>query len=190
MTGKHGTPEERFWRFVEMNPISGCWNWIGSIQGKGYKIGQGYGSLRVNNKNILAHRLSYKMHVGPIPEGMQIDHRVCRNKKCVNPDHLVLCTPMENGFQPDGGPWLNASKTFCPKGHEYTPDNIYFTKRGRKCKTCHLAYQHENREKNRSAATERMKIWRIRNKDRVRLTEQRAYLKRKAKLHGDQHANP
>jgi hypothetical protein len=64
---------------------TGCWNWqLG-------KTGRGYGSLN----NVMAHRLYYRKHKGPIPEGLTIDH-LCRNKVCVNPDHLEPVTLQEN----------------------------------------------------------------------------------------------
>lgn len=80
--------EERFWQKVQKT--DSCWVWIGS------KDKQGYGNL-TNNRQVLAvHRVSYEMHVGPIPAGLVIDHK-CFNHSCVNPEHLEPVTRKVNG---------------------------------------------------------------------------------------------
>lgn len=68
-----------------------CWNWIGALNSKGY----GCISTGGKNKNGLVHRVSYELHVGPIPDGLTIDH-LCRNKVCVNPAHLEPVTIRTN----------------------------------------------------------------------------------------------
>ena len=68
---------------------SGCWVWPGRL------TPDGYGQCRYIGKSMLAHRLSYELHVGPIPAGLTIDH-LCRNRCCVNPDHLELVTHKQN----------------------------------------------------------------------------------------------
>lgn len=82
---------DRFWMKVEKGPD--CWNWTGSI------VTSGYGSImeRVDGRNRphMAHRFAYELLIGPIREGMQVDHR-CSNRKCVNPDHLRLATHKQN----------------------------------------------------------------------------------------------
>jgi len=65
-----------------------CWGWKGSLV-------NGYGTLKVENRNVLAHRLSYMIHKGDIPNGMVVMHR-CDNKVCTNPDHLELGTNVQN----------------------------------------------------------------------------------------------
>ncbi len=71
-------------------PNSGCWLWLLSLGSHGY--GQGY----TKETNVTtAHRLSYLAFKGPIPDGLYIDH-LCRNKCCVNPDHLEAVTNSEN----------------------------------------------------------------------------------------------
>lgn len=90
-TRARGTLEDRFWRFVEKT--DGCWNWTGrSLNKKGYgQIGMGGKGA----KHITAHRLSYIIHNGNIPEGMIILHS-CDNPNCVNPSHLRSGTQSEN----------------------------------------------------------------------------------------------
>jgi len=99
--------EERFWSKVDKNGPNGCWVWTGCI-------GHGYGQIRQNKKLYQAHRVSWEWAVGPIPNGMEIDHR-CRVKQCVNPDHLRVVTHKQNlenldrdrgaSFHPASGRW-------------------------------------------------------------------------------------
>ena len=78
----------RFWDRVLVTET--CWLWTGATQTRGY------GSVGVGNgRTALAHRVAYQQTVGPIPDGMTIDH-VCENKVCVNPDHLEVVTRAEN----------------------------------------------------------------------------------------------
>lgn len=78
---------ERFWRKV--TKTDRCWLWTGSLQSRGY------GCVGFGGKRYLAHRLAYEWLVGPIPDGLTIDH-LCRVKACVNPAHLEPVTGAEN----------------------------------------------------------------------------------------------
>lgn len=95
----------------------------------------GYGKLGRDGHTYYAHRYVYEQTVGPIPDGMVLDH-LCRNRACVNTAHLEVVTQRENVLRGDTIPARNVVKTHCPHGHEYTPDNIYWAAGHRRCATC------------------------------------------------------
>lgn len=120
------------------DPNSGCWLWGRYIDYLGYGKVTGFGET-------LAHRVSYRAFVGPIPEDREIDHK-CKNRSCVNPRHLEAVTHTENMRR--AGLNLgrfNRQKTHCKRGHEYTPGNTRIqasgSKRMRKCKACDPYYK-------------------------------------------------
>lgn len=118
-------------RFVKKYEIAddGCWNWTAARQDTGY------GWFGVGGKNKRAHRVAWELAVGPIPEGLTIDH-LCRNTSCVNPDHLEPVTMGENVLRGFAAPWWQSQKTHCPQGHEYTEENTSRTEGHRRCREC------------------------------------------------------
>ena len=83
------TLDQRFWSRIERH-ASGCWLWTGHSNTKGYGA-----TTREDGSRVYAHRLSFELHHGAVPSGMQVDH-VCHVRLCVNPDHLRVVSPAEN----------------------------------------------------------------------------------------------
>lgn len=108
---------------------SGCWDWVGGRDPDGYGVYK-QGKQFVGRRSMRAHRWVYEQTKGFIPEGLQLDH-LCRNRLCVNPAHLEPVTQQENIRRGLYG----VTRTHCPKGHEYTPENTY-RHQGIGTKTC------------------------------------------------------
>lgn len=123
------TVEERFWAKVDKS--GECWLWTGVTNAGGY------GRFTIGYSNIMAHRWSYENAVGPIPEGLQIDH-LCSVKRCVNPEHLEAVTGRVNTLRAPNAPaTIHAAQTHCAHGHEFTAENTYTPSGGgRYCRTC------------------------------------------------------
>lgn len=127
---------DRFWSKVDTTAgILGCWLWTA------YVGPHGYGQLSVGRERFLAHRYVYERVVGPIPEGMHLDH-VCRTRHCVNPGHLEVVTNAENTRRG------KALITSCPAGHPYDEANTSITRLGhRRCLACARAWNRARRER-------------------------------------------
>lgn len=126
---------ERFMRRISVDKKTGCWIWTASK----ITTRRPYGRFHINSRPVLAHRWGYEYFKGPIPEGLEIDH-LCNQASCVNPEHLKAVTGRENNRRSNSPSALNAKKTHCKYGHEFTAENTYFRNRGsymgRECREC------------------------------------------------------
>jgi Helix-turn-helix. len=117
--------------------VNGCWIFQGA------KTSRGYGSIRIDGASRSTHVVMYELHIGTIPDGMEIDHR-CRVRACCNPAHLEAVTPLVNWERGESPSRLNALKTHCTVGHALDDS--------RRCVTCqrdrnrtHMRKGRENR---------------------------------------------
>lgn len=101
----------------------GCWLWTGATS-------SGYGVMKRVGRSMYVHRALYELLVGPIPDGLHIDH-LCRTTQCCNPAHLEPVTPQENNRR-------RPTKTHCAQGHLFTPESTYIRPDTgtRQCATC------------------------------------------------------
>ena len=108
----------------------GCWEWKGAA-----RAADGYRFAFRNNRQQYAHRFAYELLVGAVPSDKQLDH-LCRNRGCVNPDHLEIVTPRVNTMRGISESARNAVKTHCVNGHAFDETNTYRRRGRRYCKKC------------------------------------------------------
>lgn len=121
--------EAKIWNYVRQTAT--CWLWTASTN-------KGYALLKDGRKNIAIHRWMYEHFVGPIPDGLDLDH-LCRVRHCVNPAHLEAVTRGVNVLRGATVAAENGYKTHCIRGHEFTPENTWINTDQfvhRSCKQC------------------------------------------------------
>jgi hypothetical protein len=139
---------ERFWPKVDKTDE--CWIWRGGLTSNGYGSLSAGGS---NGRKLLAHRVAYEFVIGPIPEGLDLDH-LCRVRACVNPAHLEPVTRRENLIRGNTIIAAQVARTHCPQGHPYDEANTFLSHGGRKrqCRICTRAFANRARNARRAAA--------------------------------------
>lgn len=145
----------RFFKKVEPCPVTGCWEWT-AAKVKGYGIFWQGGKRCNGGRNYQAHRWLWETLNGPVPMERELDH-LCRNRGCVNPEHLEPVTRSVNnlrGLSPARTRQFFLDKTHCPKGHPYSGDNLFVGTRSngrnyRQCRICMRAWGARTREKSR-----------------------------------------
>lgn len=125
----------------------GCFLWTG------HTSRFGYAQTTVEGRAVVAHRAVFEAVVGPVPEGLVLDH-LCRVRNCINPDHLEPVTVAENNRRGTGWSGRHAQKTHCPKGHPYDEDNTYLggARAMRQCRACHREHQRQYRAQKKAAS--------------------------------------
>lgn len=142
------TSEERFWQCVDFS--GDCWEWTKHLV-------TGYGRFWIGSaksgRAYQAHRYAYELLVGPIPSGTHLDH-LCRNRACVNPDHLEPVAPRINYLRGNGAAARNARKETCKRGHPLSGDNLMLSSDGKRgCRTCHNEQSRISQQRRRTMKT-------------------------------------
>lgn len=144
-SGHTPSPLERFVSKLAF-PDCGCWIWTGTVV-------RGYGQISIDGKGVRTHRFAYEALVGPIPEGLQLDH-LCRTPLCGNPDHLEPVTAQVNTLRGNSIQAENAAKTHCKWGHPLSGENLLILPGHRYCRTCRRRVQAEFARNKRAALKE------------------------------------
>lgn len=128
---KNVEPWDRILAKVEKNYHTGCWEWIGA------RNRNGYGMVYFHGRRRQAYHVTWELHhQRALPAGKEIDH-LCSNPRCVNPLHLEPVTHRENLLRGNTTAARRSRQTHCKRGHEFTPQNTYISKRNeRVCRKC------------------------------------------------------
>lgn len=139
-------PLERFWEKVEKTET--CWLWTGAVSPNGY------GAFWDGARQVVSHRAAYLLLVGPIADGMTVDH-LCRVRSCVNPSHMEIVTRSENsrrGAEHSSFGAMKRAETCCKRGHAFDESNTYWDNGRRACRICRAACARRYRERKSNAA--------------------------------------
>jgi hypothetical protein len=123
------TPLGRFMDSFRRLP-NGCWQWTGAL------ADTRYGTIGIGGRSVLAHRHSFALFKGPIPAGLDVDH-LCRNRSCVNPDHLEAVTHLEN--------IRRSLPAKCKRGHDWSDPRNWYIRPGNGYRMCRPCQQLRNR---------------------------------------------
>lgn len=135
---------ERLWEKTQTIPFCGCYVFTGALHGGGY------GALWDGKRLGTSHIIAYERLVGPVPEGLELDHK-CRVRACWNPAHLEPVTTQVNLLRGVGVSAKAAQATQCPYGHPYSGDNLYRYPDGhRGCRACNRDWQQRYRDRPKS----------------------------------------
>jgi hypothetical protein len=147
---------ERFWAKVQVGPEDECWLWTGSVSEGGY-------GHFVSSATGYAHRFSYILANGAIPDGLTVDHQchnadetcsggpTCLHRRCVNPLHLTAIPIRENCLNsPNTLAAKHAAVTHCPQGHPYDEANTVLYRGLRRCRACSKEWQRQRRRSRRA----------------------------------------
>ena len=159
-SGVQEKDRKRFMDKVNVNDETGCWEWTASTSGGGY------GMFQIQGSQFMAHRVSYELNVGPIPEGLTLDHLChnpdecknenhndCPHRACVNPEHLEPVTMRENNMRAYSFTTINLAKDACPSGHPYDEENTKWYQGRRYCRACHKIHSREWARRKRAATS-------------------------------------
>lgn len=163
---------EHFWSKVKVNPDTGCWEWTASQLADGY--GQWHpGPAWRKSDSISAHKIAYENLVGPVPEGLQLDHYVCHVRHCVNPSHLEPVPSQVNVLR---STVANANRAVCRSGkHDLTlPGAIRKTANEEQCQGCYEDRYRRSNQRRRALRTAAGEVL-IAPKDRTHCPKGHAY---------------
>lgn len=135
-----GTDEERFLAKVAQFLPSDCWTWLAG------KSDTGYGSFRADGRTWNAHQWAYEHWIGPVPDGLQLDHFFCNDRGCASPFHVRPVTQYENILRGNGVTVKFVGATRCLRGHLLEGHNLIINNRGhRVCRICENWRQRQGR---------------------------------------------
>ncbi len=135
---------------IDVRGPDDCWPWLDSTR-------DGYGRFRLRGKKVQAHRLAYVLLVGPVPDGLLLDHTChntdetcnlgseCPHRRCCNPAHLEPVTHRMNTLRGHSVTARHAVKTHCPQGHPYSGENLIIYRGRRYCRVCQDAHKRQHR---------------------------------------------